>query len=431
MPSPYWPAPSRTSSYIPTPPPARRLVPTPPARRPITAANAPIPPDFRALLEQLLSAEPAERTEQEWNTTLAPRLQPFIDSASRARDFQRGRSESLFETQAEANKGLSAAMLGIATGGKTGAEAEQFAREQFGGSQLPAQIAYMADQRLRELTHDFGERDWEITGAFVERMDKIPGLREQMRADIEDEETSDYDRRVKTAGLLIDESHRYFAENRAVFESEQGRADAQAVTREQLKIAARASGLRGYMDRKDAVSEMRSMSAQTGTIWTVKRADDRTWVAVDTGKKKAGAAKAPSAALRNSALREASDMTKGTGNVWRVRNENGQWVAYDSGKKKAASSSASAGLSEAMKTERDLAVSVLTEHRDEIMGKPSASGIRSKGKTYQEAYDYIYGIAEAALSPYSRGSAYIDKWVKLRLKALFPTQKPGAKRSGP
>jgi len=425
-------------------PPATR----PAAGRPAVAAAAAAPPtapNFAALLAEL-SRGPATRSQEEWDALLNPRIKPYVDAIENSTLRGRAFNEYNYETKAAANKGLSSAFLGILTGGKTGAEAEQFSKENFGGSYLGGQALQLAGERLTTLTADFDQNDWKLTSDYLEAMREVPAIREELRATLEKQDLDQHARRVTEATLLVDESWRYYQANRAEFEYGQGRsdkltaeardrADAKALQQEQLRIAREAyrrqMGQIGYEKRSEALSEAREFAKQTGNRWAVRRAKDGSYEPYDTGKplpKKPGSSS--TVGLRNSALREASDMTKGTGSIWRVRKEGGQWIAYDTGQPVKKDPDAKAtGLSEAMKAERDLAVSILTDHRESILGKPSAAGFAGERMDYAEAYDFVYNLAEATLAPYGRRPAYLGTWTKNRLKALG-LNPPAGKRSG-
>jgi hypothetical protein len=102
--------------------------------------------------------------------------------------------------------------------------------------------------------------------------------------------------------------------------------------------------------------------------------------------------------------------------------------------------------SSAQKAETKLALDILTKHRDTILAGKSSGGKQSGvdaawgaaatgakpgakaatgGTSYAAAYNYVLGLAEAQMGSY-RGKAYIDKWVKARLRALGlkPAQTP-------
>jgi hypothetical protein len=130
----------------------------------------------------------------------------------------RGQNEFSYESKVAANQGLSEGFLKILTGGKTGAEAEQYAKEQFGGQYLPAQAMSIAADHLRDLTHDFDENDWTITGKYMELMAEVPAVREELRAKIETQDQNDHKTKVETASLLLDETWRMYNENRKIFE---------------------------------------------------------------------------------------------------------------------------------------------------------------------------------------------------------------------
>jgi hypothetical protein len=215
-------------------------------------------------IEALFPSYP-DRSDAEWNSLLDARVKPFVDSVEKSTLLNRGQSEFQFERSAAANEGLSKAFLQILTGGQTGDEASRFAKENFGGSYLPAQAMSIAADRLRELTNDWDERDWEISSAYLEQMAKVPGLREQLRADIQTEEGNEYERKFKYATLLLDEAWNVYEANAKAFSEEENRRIAK-------KAIAREQGLQGYDNRKDAVAEASKLADDTGYVWSVKRA---------------------------------------------------------------------------------------------------------------------------------------------------------------
>lgn len=429
MPTPPAPSPyGYATGYVPNRPPPRAVA-TRPSVRPGGGLTPPRPPDAAAFLATLAAGVPT-RTDDEWDALLGPRLQPYIDAINSSTNTARAMNEYRFETKSAANQGLGEAFLKLLTGGQTGDEAAAYAKQNFGGSYLPAQAMQIAADELRRLTSDFDDDDWEVTGQYMQAMNQIPGIRDELRAKVEASDRDDYATRVQTASLLLDESWRLYNANRDSFKFDVNAQETTRVHDAQLAQARKALGITGYEKRGDAVSEARTLSDDTGNVWQVRRGKDGSWEPYDTGKKKAttGGAKSD-VGSRNAALREASDMTKGTGNLWRVRQQGGTWVAYDTGQKKAAGSGPS-GLSAAQKAERDLAVAVLTEHRDAIMGAPSASGVRSKPMTYRDAYEFVYGLAEASLSPYGRKHAYLSRWTRQRLAALGLKDPAGRPRQG-
>jgi hypothetical protein len=87
--------------------------------------------------------------------------------------------------------------------------------------------------------------------------------------------------------------------------------------------------------------------------------------------------------------------------------------------------------SDAQKQETSLALDIIKD-RATIIGKPQGGSGLGKNKvvggmSYQQAYDYVRGQAEALMGSY-RSSAYIDNWARQRLKTLGYTGPQ--KRSG-
>lgn len=240
-----WRANQRTASYAPRPP----VRTTTPAAR----SGAPAPPNFQAFLEELASSMPT-RTEDEWNTLLAARTQPFINAIDQSTNQARAMNEYRLETKAGVNQGLSEGFLKMLTGGKTGAEAEQFAKEQFGGSYLPAQAMSMAADQLRQLTADFDDGDWKITGQYMEAMQQIPAIREELRAKVEQGDQDEYAQRIQTASLLLDETWRAYGADRAAYEYGTNRADELKLKKEQMDLARGELGVKGVNAGTSAVN---------------------------------------------------------------------------------------------------------------------------------------------------------------------------------
>jgi hypothetical protein len=73
--------------------------------------------------------------------------------------------------------------------------------------------------------------------------------------------------------------------------------------------------------------------------------------------------------------------------------------------------------SAAQKAETKLALEIQRD-RETIFGKPDDTGYvdPTAAMSYTEAYDYVYGLAEAVMP--GRQTAYINAWVKKRLKAM-------------
>jgi hypothetical protein len=204
--------------------------------------GAPATPNFQALLAQL-AAGPTQRSESEWDSMLAPRVQPFIDSINQSTNTARGMNEFSYESKAAANQGLSEGFLKILTGGKTGAEAEQYAKEQFGGQYLPAQAMSIAADHLRDLTHDFDEADWTITSKFMELMAEVPSVREELRAKVEAQDKDAHETKVQRAALLLDETWKLYNANRDIFKDDRDFKEGQRITDEQLGMAREKLGI--------------------------------------------------------------------------------------------------------------------------------------------------------------------------------------------
>jgi hypothetical protein len=191
---------------------------------------------------------------------LAPRVQPFIDSINQSTNTARGMNEYRFESAAAANQGLSEGFLKVLTGGKTGVEAEQFAKDNYGGSFLPAQAMSLAADQLKNLTHDFDEADWTITSKFMELMAEVPSVREELRAKVEAQDKDAHETKVQTAALLLDETWKLYNANRAEFEFGVGQKNAKAEFDAKMDLAAQELGI----DRTKA--QTGAKNAQSGAV---------------------------------------------------------------------------------------------------------------------------------------------------------------------
>jgi hypothetical protein len=353
-----------------------------PKPKPAVAAR-PVSPLQKLLNE--LSSGPVQRTDQQWSEMLDPRVKPFTDAIDASTLNARARSEFQFENAARANKDQGSAFLSILTGGKTGAEAEAYSKENFGGSYLGGQAMEMATQQLRGLTADWDEREWEISGEYLKAMQQVPGIREELRASIEKDDVDDYTRKFQYATLLLDETYRQaqLSEEKRQFNtqfSEEKRLNA-----EKMQMAAQELGIDSYQAGTSRIN------ANTSAI---QAATSRERLALDKAKEQRQKAKGK------------AEIRQADANI-RLRREE---LAL-------ATKKAKGGGSDAQKAENDLALSILKD-RDTIIGKPGKypASPRVGGMSYTEAYDYVYGLAEAAMP--GRKPPYLNQWVKARLKAF-------------
>jgi hypothetical protein len=331
-----------------------------------------------------LAAGPVERTDDQWNAVLNPRMKPFTDSIDAATLNNRARSEFQYENAARANTDMSSAFLGILTGGKTGADAEPYSKSEWGGSYLGGQAMELAAQNLRVLTSDWDEREWEISGEYLKAMQQVPGIREELRASIEKDDVDDYTRKFQYATLLLDETYRQsqLAEEKRQF----GVTDAF----EKQK----------YADQKKAAAQA---AKQQYGIDLYGEQTDRINAGTRAAQVELNAAReARQAAKDKASIRQADARIKIAKEKLALQKRK------DSGKG-----------SSAQKAETDLALDILKD-RDTILGKPTKDAwgdSKSSGMSYTEAYDYVYGLAVAQMGSY-RSNAYIANWVKARLRAL-------------
>jgi hypothetical protein len=189
--------------------------------------------------------------------------------------------------------------------------------------------------------------------------------------------------------LLIDEAWRAFGAKDARYKDDRAFAEDQRVTNAQLAIAKGELGVKGVNAATDA------QNANT----SAKNAQIR------------------AAELELKQAREARGKTKDRASIRqadariKIAQEK---LALERRKQKG-------GGSNAQKAETDLALDILRD-RETIIGKPQGGSGLGKNKvvggmSYTEAYDYVYGQAVALMGSY-RSKAYINSWVKARLRAL-------------
>ncbi len=392
-------------NYTPKPKPKPKPKPVAP-----TYYGPPPPPDRRTI--DALFPEYPTRSEPDWNKLLDDRVKPFIDSVEKSTLMNRGQEEFKFEQARDANQGLGLAFAKLLTGGKGGDEGAQFAKENFGGEYLPLQAMSIAADHLTQLTNDWNEKDWEISSQYQEQMAKVPGLREQLRQDIESGEGEEYDRKFKYANLLLDEAWNVYNANAAQYKSDQ-----------QMKLASDAirkqQNQQGYTSRKDAVGEAAKFADDTGTIWKVVKNKDGSFTAVDTYKKKpvkpGSKPKPPS--LTGPANQEFITV-------------NGQ-VRKNPNYKPPKPAKKAAGTSNADK-EAALALKVQTDYRDLILGKLQSgesnlpAGVQGSGgqPTRVGGMDYdaaVTWLRNLAASQFRwRSGDWINDWVYRQLLPYFP-----------
>lgn len=223
------------------PQPKRKPKPKPPG-----LFAPPSPPDTRRYIDMLKPPKP--RSEAEWDTLLDARTKPMTDSLEEWKRTALGASQGHFERGRLANESLSAVFMREITGGLQGEEAIAYAKANFGSSHFPAQIAALGVGQLNKLTAEWDERDWQISGQYLEKMQEIPQIRETLRAQINQEETDDYTRRFNQATLIMDELWRGYDKKQEAYNDnlDHKRADrAQAIARGQLLLS-RAESARDF-----------------------------------------------------------------------------------------------------------------------------------------------------------------------------------------
>lgn len=410
-----------------------QYAPQPVVRKPVVAARpvagrpvavrpgvvAPATPNFAALLAELARG-PAQRSDEEWDSLLSARTKPFVDAIEGSTLRGRAFNEYNFETKAQANKALSEGFLQHLTGGKPGDDAMAYSKENFGGSYLPAQVFSMAAQQLGSLTSDFDDNDWKITGGYLEAMREVPAIREELRAKLESQDLSAYDRKVTNATLLMDETWRLYQQNRGTFESDR------KYGQEEREIKrAKGESLREFKERRRQYNEQMQLAKGELGIDTYKAGTDR--IEAGTGARNADLR---SAEIALKAAREARQGLKDKASIRqadariRISKENLKLQ-----QQKARQEKKPGGSSDVRKAETQLGIDILQD-RETILGKPGKyEGERVGAMTFEEAERYIRGLAESQMGAY-RKPPYINNWVRQKLRVLFPTSAPGARRSG-
>jgi hypothetical protein len=366
-----------------------------PAQKPRGAAGRPLSPMEKLMAE--IAAGPAQRSDQQWADELDPRVKPFTDAIDASTLNARARSEFQYENASRASKDQGAAFLGILTGGKTGAEAEAYSKSEFGGSYLGGQAMEMANQTLRVLTSEWDEREWAISGDYLQAMQKIPGIREEMRASIQKDDLDEYTRKFNYTNLLLDEVYRNATLAETKRTNRVGEAETKRVNDAQLEQADAALGIDSYQAGTSRIN------ANTSAI---QAATSQERLALDKAKE------------QRQRARGKAEIRQADANI-RLRREE---LAL-------ATKKAKGGGSDAQKAETDLALDILKDP-DRILGKPGKTPAypRVGAMKYDEAYDYVYALAEASMP--GRQHAYIAKWTRQKLAALGLKNRADRPRQG-
>lgn len=127
-------------------------------------------------------------------------FQPLINRVQDERGYQQGRQE----VSQKAATNFAAALASMFTGGKTGAEAEQYSLENFGGSYLAGVAAHMGTQLMAQIGHTFSERDWQLKSQLDELFDKYPEQEEQAYKSLVEAEQE----RIKNGQSILDATYK-------------------------------------------------------------------------------------------------------------------------------------------------------------------------------------------------------------------------------
>jgi hypothetical protein len=228
-------------------------------------------------------------------------------------------------------------------------------------------------------------------------MQEIPGIREELRASIEKDDVDDYTRKFQYTTLLLDETYRQsqLAEQKREFGIEFG--EKKRVNDAQLAMAADELGIDSYQAGTSRIN------ANTSAI---QAATSQERLALDKAKEQRQRAKGK------------AEIRQADANI-RLRREE---LAL-------ATKKAKGGGSDAQKAETDLALDILKDP-DRILGKPGKTPAypRVGAMKYDEAYDYVYALAEASMP--GRQHAYIAKWTRQKLAALGLKNRADRPRQG-
>jgi hypothetical protein len=212
---------------------------------------------------------------------------------------------------------------------------------------------------------------------------------------VEQGDKEDHATKVQTASLLLDETWKLYNAHRTEFESDRNFKFEQTKYKEAKAAANREAGRDIYANTTDRISaNTRANQAATS----------KERLALDRAKEQRQGAKSK------------AEVRQADANI-RLR----------TAELKLSQQKAKGGGSDAQKAERDLAIDILKDS-EAIIGKPKKYGKgRDGGMTYGEAYNYIYALAEQTMT--GRNAAYINSWVRARLKTLGLSKVP-PKRSG-
>lgn len=277
-------------------------------------------PDFEALQAAALRSAQAS-------------AQPQIDYINQ----ERARQDARQKLSSDAATNFSSAFAQILQGGKTGAEGEQYALENFGGSYLGGIAARMGQQLISQQQSYFDEQDYKLAAQLADIVDAIPGEADKMYQDLveqtEDILTAPYKNQIAAIAALISEKRKSagapetknFSDGTTrqwnqktgkwdvVTSEAAGGADISTVTQPggavvgydkntgkvvyKIPGVGTATGGSGTVNGTaagkpisfSAASEYaRSMTSNTGTLWKVRKTKGGGFEAYDTGKAKAG-----------------------------------------------------------------------------------------------------------------------------------------------
>lgn len=107
-------------------------------------------------------------------------FQPGIDALQSERGYQNARRD----VSNKAATNFAAALAGIFTGGKPGAEGEAYSLENFGGSYLAGVAAMMGQQLMGTIANTFNEQDFQLANKLSDLMDRYPEEAENIYADL-------------------------------------------------------------------------------------------------------------------------------------------------------------------------------------------------------------------------------------------------------
>lgn len=262
---------------------------------------------------------------------------------------ERGYQQARQKASGEAATNFSKAFADILTGGKSGAEGEQYSLENFGGSYLAGIAARMGQQLISQQTDYFNEQDFKLAGQLADIMDSIPDEADKIYSDLVKSEQdrvdqgmsiadADYKTKIAALGAWIKNTRDNLKAQNGGSGSETTKVGGSLYEKDPktgqwvLKIQAPTKGatsdgtqivyVKGVPYYVDPVTR-KSQPVVPGTGSAQGAAT------VDAG---GGSTSAGKPISFSAASTYARSMTSNTGSLWKVRKTKNGFEAYDTGK---------------------------------------------------------------------------------------------------